>query len=169
MFVELFVQVNSNVKGNFKVVNYLSLVKGTHWSLVDSPHKWPEIRKTSLCHDVIMAPTVTERTSCRHRMCWRLSVGQPSRPPVHYSDVIISGVSNRKPHDCLLSRLFRRRSKKTSKLRATGLCVGNSPVTAELSAQRASNAENVSIWWRHHDHMTIYIIHIRRHPGQAFG
>ena len=38
-----------------------------------------------------------------------------------------NGVSNHQPHDCLLSRLFRRRSKKTSKLRVTGLCVGNSP------------------------------------------
>ena len=27
---------------------------------------------------------------------------------------------------------------------------GNSPVTGEFSAQRASNAGNVSIWWRHH-------------------
>ena len=53
-------------------------------------------------------------------------------------------------HDCLLNRLFRRRSSKTSKLRVTGLCAGNSPVTGEFPAQRASNAENVSIWWRHH-------------------
>ena len=44
-----------------------------------------------------------------------------------------------------------RRSKKTSKLRVTGLCVGNSPVTGEFPAQRASNAENVSIWLRHHE------------------
>ena len=44
----------------------------------------------------------------------------------------------------------RRRSKKTSKLRVTGLCAGNSPVTGEFPAQRASNAENGSIWWRHH-------------------
>ena len=40
--------------------------------------------------------------------------------------------------------------KKTSKLRVTGLCVGSSPVTGEFPAQMASNAENVSIWWRHH-------------------
>ena len=33
-------------------------------------------------------------------------------------------VSNHQPHDCLLHRLFRRRSKKTSKLRVTGLSVG---------------------------------------------
>ena len=60
------------------------------------------------------------------------------------------GVSNRQPHDCLLNRSFRRRSKKTSKLRVTGHCVGNSPLTGEFPAQMASNAENVSIWWRHH-------------------
>ena len=41
------------------------------------------------------------------------------------------------------------RSKKTSKLRVTDLCEGNSPVIGEFPAQRASNAENVSIWWRH--------------------
>ena len=46
------------------------------------------------------------------------------------------GVSNHQPHDCLLKRLFRRRSKKTSKLRVTGLCAGNSPVTGEFPAQR---------------------------------
>ena len=72
----------------------------------------------------------------------------------HYSDVIMNtmghdGVSNRQPHDCLLNRLFRRRSKKTQKFRVTGLCVGNSPGTGEFPAQMASNAENVSIWWRH--------------------
>ena len=37
------------------------------------------------------------------------------------------GVPNHQPHGCLLNRLFRRRSKKTSKLRVTGLCVWNSP------------------------------------------
>ena len=61
------------------------------------------------------------------------------------------GVSNHQPHDCLLNRLIGHRSKKTSKFRVTGLCVGNSPVTGEFPAQMASNAENVSIWWRHHD------------------
>ena len=64
------------------------------------------------------------------------------------------GVSNHQLHDCLFKRLFRRRSKKTSKLRVTGLCEGNSSVTGDFPAQRASNAENVSIWWRHHDMMT---------------
>ena len=40
--------------------------------------------------------------------------------------------------------------KNTSKLCVSGLCEGNSQVTGEFPSQRASNAENVSIWWRHH-------------------
>ena len=63
------------------------------------------------------------------------------------------GVQNHQPHHCLLNRLFERRSKKTSKLRVTGLCEGISPGTGEFPTQMASNAENVSIWWR--DHMVV--------------
>ena len=55
------------------------------------------------------------------------------------------GVSNHQPHDCLLNRLFEHRSKKTSKLRVTGLCAENSSVTGEFPAQMASNTGNVSI------------------------
>ena len=60
------------------------------------------------------------------------------------------GVSNHQPHDCLFNRYSRRRSKNTSKLCVTGLHEGNSPLTGEFPAQMASNAEIVSIWWRHH-------------------
>ena len=67
----------------------------------------------------------------------------------HYNDVIMSAMASLITN-FLLNRFFWRRSKKTSKLRVTGLCAGNSPVTGEFPAQRASNAENVSIWWRHH-------------------
>ena len=49
------------------------------------------------------------------------------------------GVSNHQPYD--LERLFRCSSKKTSKLRVTGLCEGNSTVAGEFPAQRASNVE----------------------------
>ena len=64
------------------------------------------------------------------------------------------GVSNYQPRHCLLNRLVRRRSMKTSKLRVTGLCAGNSPVTGEFTAQMSSNVENLSIWWRHHDRLS---------------
>ena len=48
------------------------------------------------------------------------------------------------------STVYSGADKKKSKLRVTGLCVGNSPVTGEFPAQIASNVENVSFWWRHH-------------------
>ena len=63
-----------------------------------------------------------------------------------------SGVSNHQPHCCLLNRLFRHRSKKTSNFKAPRhwpLC-GEFTGTGEFPAQRANNAENGPIWWRHH-------------------
>ena len=68
------------------------------------------------------------------------------------------GVSNHQPHDCFLNRLLRRRRKKTSKLRVTGLGAGNSPMTGEFPAQMASNAENGSIWWRHRETSSIGVV-----------
>ena len=79
-------------------------------------------------------------------LVWIWSVRYPLRWRHNGHD----GVSNHQPHHCLLKRLFGCRSKKTSKLRVTGLCAGNSPGTGEFPAQMASNAENVFIWWRHH-------------------
>ena len=60
------------------------------------------------------------------------------------------GISNHRHLSCLLNRLFRVRSKETSKLGVTGLCEGNTLGTGDFPAQRASNVENVSIWWHHH-------------------
>ena len=40
---------------------------------------------------------------------------------------------------------------KHKKLRVTGLCVGNTPGTGKFPTQMSSNAENVSIWWRHRE------------------
>ena len=70
----------------------------------------------------------------------------------------LDGVSNYRRLDSLPNRLFKRRSKKISKLCATGLCAENSPVTGEFPAQRASNAANVSIWWCHHDIIAVYLL-----------
>ena len=55
------------------------------------------------------------------------------------------GLSNHRRLQCLHNRSFRRKSKKISKLRVIGLCAGNSSMTGEFPAQKASNAENVSI------------------------
>ena len=70
-----------------------------------------------------------------------------------------AGISNHQPHDCYSIVYSRRRSRKTSKLRVTDLCAGNLPVTSEFPTQRASNAVNGSIWWRH------YVAWLQRDTG----
>ena len=52
-----------------------------------------------------------------------------------------NGILNHRRFNCLLHHLFMRRWKKTSKLRDTSLCEGNSPMAGDFPAQRASNAE----------------------------
>ena len=60
--------------------------------------------------------------------------------PLHWRHNGHDDVSNHQPYHCLLNRLFWRRSKKTSKLRVTGLCAGNSPETGEFPAQMSNDA-----------------------------
>ena len=84
---------------------------------------------------------------------------QDARLSVQWRHNECDGVFNHRRPDCLLSRLFRRRSMKISKLRVVGLYEGNWPVICEFPAERANNAENVSIWWRHH------VLFVRKRPG----
>ena len=70
----------------------------------------------------------------------------------YYSDVIMGAMVSQVPslasvYSTVYSDADQR---KHQKLRVTGLCEGNSSVTGEFPVQRASNAENVSVWWRHH-------------------
>ena len=63
-------------------------------------------------------------------------------------------VSNHQHHHCLLNLLYRRRSKKTSKLRVTGLCAGNSPETGDTSylllfTSPANQYHDDAIQWKH--------------------
>ena len=101
--------------------------------------------------DVIMSAMGSQITNVSI-VCSIVSTGADQiKHPLLWRHNGCDSVSNHQPHHCLLNRLFRRRSKKTSKLCVTGLCVGNSPETGEFPAQMASNAEKVSIWWRHHE------------------
>ena len=71
----------------------------------------------------------------------------------HYTDFIMTAMASQITSLTIVYStvyIFRHRPKKTLKFRATGLCAGNSPVTGEFPTQRDSNAETVSIWWRHH-------------------
>ena len=91
-------------------------------------HVCPNIRERSLrciirCIDSLIK---------HHMVCINLWRVQSVRsmwhsPPLHRRHNDDDSVSNHQPHVCLLNRLFRRRSRKTSKLRVTGLCAGNSP------------------------------------------
>ena len=76
---------------------------------------------------------------------------------MNYNDVIMSAiVSSITAVSIVCSSVLLRRSK----ISVTGLCAGNSPVTGEFPAQKAGNAENVSIWWRHHVggfHLTLFV------------
>ena len=70
--------------------------------------------------------------------------------PLQWHHIERNGISNHQRLNCLVNRLFRSRAKKILKLRVISLCEGNLLMTSEFPAHRASNAENVSIWWRHH-------------------
>ena len=69
-----------------------------------------------------------------------------------YSDVIMSTMASQITS---LAIVYSTVYSGLLKLRVTGICEGNSPVTGEFPTQSTSNAENVSIWWRHHEFRTI--------------
>ena len=143
---------------NFDVFFDLCLNK----RLKQSRRQWSETPSCSLwrhCNRNRVIPS----TMIMVDICCEYSPGDLHRflciSPLRWRHDVRDDVSNHQPHDCLLNRLFRQ-IWKNSKLRVTGLCEGNSPVTGEFPAQRASNTENVSIWWRHHD--------TRNDPGLSF-
>ena len=94
-------------------------------------------------------------------LIWRLWYYVETRLSLQWRHNGCDGVSNHQRLDCLLNLLFRRRSKKTSKLRVTGLCEGNSPVTGEFPTQKARNAEKGFHW------MTSSCICPFQYPAQA--
>ena len=118
----------------------------------------------SLCGHIINS---TQNTNLNHCQTYRQTVigrfpkavltsrrqlgnPQPYGASIHNNDVTMGAIASQ--ITSLTIVCSRRRSKKTSKFRVTGLCGGNSPgeFTVEFPAQMASYAENVSIWWRHH-------------------
>ena len=125
--------------------HYWAFVRGIHQSPVNSPHKgqWHGAFMFSLICAWTNGWVNNRYAGGLRRQCAQYDVN------VMHS-ITLTWSWARWLLYCLLNHLFRRRSKKTSKLRVTGLCAGNSPVTGEFPTQRASNAENVSFWWRHH-------------------
>ena len=70
----------------------------------------------------VMGKRDIARFGCKMRFGRKSHIAQgPKLLPLRWRHNGRDSVSNHQPHDCLLNRLFRRRSKKTSKLRVTGL------------------------------------------------
>ena len=71
----------------------------------------------------------------------------------HYTDVIISAMASQITGVCIVYSTVCSGANQTKHriLPVTGLCEGNPPVTGGFPSQRASNAENIFIWWRHHE------------------
>ena len=71
----------------------------------------------------------------------------------HYSDVIMTTMTSQITGGSIVYSTVCSDTDQRKQLmfRFTGLPEGYSPVTGEFPAQRASNAQNVSIWWRHDD------------------
>ena len=75
--------------------------------------------------EYISQPVFAERGRVR---VWLVSINHVFYTSLPWRHNELDGISNHRRPDCLYNRLFRRRSKKTPKLRVTGLCAGNSPV-----------------------------------------
>ena len=70
----------------------------------------------------------------------------------HYSYVIMGATASQITSLAIVySSVYSGADQRKHKSSASLAFVGNSPVTGEFPTQRVSNAENVSIWWRHHD------------------
>ena len=89
----------------------------------------------------------------------------------HYSDVIMSTMASQITSLTIVywNIYSRRRSKKSPKLRVTGLCAGNSPVIDEFPAQRASNEENVFIQCRYHGTCITRLHRVKKNISKTIG
>ena len=106
-------------------------------------------------HDVSVAKSLPTHCRLEPHNAALVGVGGswPHRGHVctHYSDVIMSTMVShftgiRIVYSTVCSGAGQRKHQSSVSL---AVCEGNSPVTGELPAQRASDAENFSIWWHH--------------------
>ena len=108
-----------------------AFVRGIHQWPVDFPsQRASKMKNVSIwwCHHAWCLPSWD---SCMAKLCsWQVFSS------VQWRHDGCDSISNHQPHDCFLNRLFRHRSKKTSKLHITGLCAGISPEAGEFPAHK---------------------------------
>ena len=83
------------------------------------------LRATCMVHHICMEIENNNRIQRR----WNNKRTAGNQLPLQWRHSECDGVSNHQRLDGLLNHLFRRGSKKTPKLRVTGICEGNSPMT----------------------------------------
>ena len=90
-----------------------------------------------------MTATYRERTVMT---LWTNTISSYARfTPLRWRHNEHEGVSNHQPHGCLLDRVFKENIKALRHWPLWGEFTGD----RWIPAQRVSNVENVSIWWRH--------------------
>ena len=82
----------------------------------------------------------------------RIWVSNPSKITTHYDDVIMSAIASQITsltivYSTVYSDTVQRKHQSSASLAFAGISSG----TGEFPAQMDSNAENVSIWWHHHE------------------
>ena len=78
----------------------------------------------------------------------------------HYGDVIMGAISSQITSLTIVYSTFYSDADKKKNIKAPRhlLLCGEFTGTGQFPAQMASNAENVSIWWRHHAMMAQYTV-----------
>ena len=132
--IQWFVNSCSNQKQTKKTHQSCVFVREMHLSLVDSPHKGSVMGKMLPCHDVI---TIGLLIDCRG---------------FHYNDVIMGAMASQITsrtivYSTVYSEADQRKHQSSASL-AFVRGIHRGPVNSPH--KMASNAENVSIWWRHH-------------------
>ena len=131
-------------------INYHSDVTWVHWHVI-SMTTWRFVQhlvRGSQKHQNLAGLL---RESMSHHW-FPLPKGEDAKYISHYYDVLMSAIASQITSLTIVySTIYsRHRSKKTSKPRVTWPLCREFTGTGEFPEQKASNAENVSIWWRHY-------------------
>ena len=129
------------IPGVCATLNFIYLVRGPCMEV------WCNVSRTHPRHGDLPFRYVTLSHVTNNKNSWA-----PFPFILHYCDVIMGAVPSQITsitivHSTVYSDADQRKHQSSASL---AICVGNSPGTGEFPAQMASNAENVSIWWRHH-------------------
>ena len=90
----------------------------------------------------------------RSQFCTQYTGNNAWDGAMHYTDVITGAMASQITSLTIVYSTVYSGADQRKHQSSASLCTGNSPGIGEFPAQMASNAEHVSIWWRHHG--TVY-------------